>query len=146
MSRGVLQGCANRLAGVGPGSRKSPVEGRSARRRLRAAPAAAAAGAGAWAGAGTANAGRTESRARASRPARPTDHERLLLWEQPRRRAERAEPLSPSRRAQAPRGEVSLRRVSRGRAAPLGAPRPPPPLAGQTGKFVGELQATTSGK
>lgn len=90
--------------------------------------------------------GAQASRARSSRPARPTDHERLLLREQPRRRADSAAPLSPSRRARAPRGEVSLRRESRGRAAPLGAPRPPPPLAGQTGKFVGELQATTSGK
>ena len=140
MSRGALQGCANRLAGVGPGSRKSPVEGRSARRRLRAAPAAAAAGAGAWAGAQPQTPGAQASGARASRLARPTDHERLLLREQPRRRADRAAPLSPSRRARAPRGEVSLRRVSRGRAAPLGAPRPPLPLQDGLGSLLANFR------
>lgn len=82
-----------------------------------------------------------QRRAPASRWARSTDYEPLLLLEQPWRGADRAVPLSPSPRTRAPRGEVSLRRVSRGGAASPGALRSPACLGGRTGKFVGESWA-----
>lgn len=136
MSRGVPRGRANPLAGVGPRRRRSPVEGRSARRGLRAAPAAAGAGPG-WSG----SRGSRRSRARASLRARPADHEPPVRGEQPRRAARRAARLSPSRGEpghRALRGEVSPCRVPRGGLFHPGAPPPPPPLGGRPGKFVGE--------
>lgn len=129
MSRGVPRGRANPLAGVGPRRRKSPVEGRSARRGLRAAPAAAGAGAGPEREPPEPS-GAQASRARASLRARPADHERPVLGEQPRRGARRAARLSPSRGEpghRAPRGEVSLCRAPRGGAVSPGAPPPPRP-------------------
>lgn len=117
--RGGSAGCANRLAGVGPKPQIPQLRPECASPAQRRACCCLGPGGGRG-GTGAPGARCTETRAGFPVGAL-RDYEPLLLLEQPWRGADRAVPPEPPR-TRAPRGEVSLRRVSRGGAAsPRGA-------------------------